>query len=488
MKTNLQRNVILDIDSYKNDHGKMLPINTEYMFSTIVPRRSNRYTNFVKAMGHQYAIRKYVCQPVEAWMIDEAEIEMKEQGFTFDRKRWEYILDKYNGYLPLEIRAVPEGSFVPVGVATVTLVNTDPQCAWLTSYVETMFQRVCWKMTTVASLSFDLYNYFDTMMEKHCGQRGKVNFHLHNFGSRGADSYEADILAGVAHLAAGFNGTDCAQANRNIKYYYNTTKPYGMSVTASEHSVMCTWSNSETRDDLAAVEMMIKLLEEKVATGDGLPIVSIVGDTYDIYRLTREYIGGIFKQRIIDLGKRGARVVVRPDSGDPLTMCLEVIKILMEQFGYTVNEFGYKVLPSYIGVIQGDGINNDSVRHIVARLDKARISLENIVFGMGSGLTHDAGRDEFSFSMKATALYDGKEWQDLLKRPITDLKKQSLTGRVSTYQDKNGNIFSERIDFPQVDGVRDMMETVYLNGHIIKEYTFDDVLAFNNDQLLVVSE
>lgn len=478
MKMTLERNIILDIDLYKNDHGKMLPPGTEYVYSTIVPRRANRYTDYVKVMGHQYAIKEYISQPIEAWMIEEAETELKEQGFAFDRERWQYILDTYDGYLPLEIRAVPEGCIVPVGVATVTIVNTDPKCAWLTSYIETMFQRVCWKMTTVASISYDLYGYLDDMMMKHCGERGKVNFHLHNFGSRGADSYESDILAGMAHLAAGFNGTDCAQANRNIKYYYKTNKSYGMSVTASEHSVMCAWSDASKHDDLEAVEMMISLLEDKVANGEGLPIVSIVGDTYDIYRLARDYIGDIFKARIIALGEKGARVVVRPDSGDPLTMCLDVIKILMDSFGYTVNKFGYKVLPPYIGVIQGDGINNDSIRHIVARLDKARISLENIIFGMGSGLTHDAGRDEFSFSMKATALYDGKVWHDLLKRPITDLKKQSLQGHVSTYIDKRGKIYSARAEEVTV-GSKEILETVYRDGIITKEYTFDDVLSYN---------
>ena len=478
MQATLQRNIILDIDSYKNDHGKMLPKNTEYIFSTIVPRRANRYADYVKVMGHQYAIKEYVCQPIEAWMIDEAEIEMREQGFSFNRARWQYLLDKYNGYFPLEIQALPEGFLAPIGVATVTIVNTDPQCAWLTSYIETMFQRVCWKMTTVASISYDLFKYLDDIMYKQTAQRGRVNFHLHNFGSRGADSYESDILAGIAHLSAGFNGTDCAQANRNIKYYYNTSKSYGMSVTASEHSVMCAWSDSNTHDDLEAVEMMITLLEEKVASNDGTPIISIVGDTYDIYRLAREYIGGIFKQRIIELGAKGAKVVVRPDSGDPLTMCHDVIKILMEQFGYTVNKQGYKVLPPYIGVIQGDGINNDSLRHIAARLDKSRISLENIVFGMGSGLTHDAGRDEFSFSMKATALYDGKEWVDLIKRPITDLTKQSLKGHVTTYRMPDGRIYTARLeDVPHSATI--LLETIYRNGAIVKQYTFDEVLSHN---------
>jgi nicotinamide phosphoribosyltransferase len=130
-------------------------------------------------------------------------------------------------------------------------------------------------------------------------------------------------------------------------------------------------------------------------------------------------------------------------------------------------------------VIQGDGINNDSIRHIVARLDKARISLENIVFGMGSGLTHDAGRDEFSFSMKATARYDGKIWHDLQKRPITDLGKQSLKGHVSTYisRDKQ-DIYTERIEDEHLLA-SDLMQTIYRDGKCYQEYTFDEILSHN---------
>ena len=171
---------------------------------------------------------------------------------------------------------------------------------------------------------------------------------------------------------------------------------------------------------------------------------------------------------------------MRPDSGDPLTMCLDVIKILMEKFGYTVNKQGYKVLPPYIGVIQGDGINNDSIRHIVSRLDRARISLENIIFGMGSGLTHDAGRDEFSFSMKATARFDGKIWHDLMKRPITDLGKQSLKGYLSTYQDtKSGKIFTDLATKAHAKHILDLLEPLYRDGKILKEYSFNEVLARN---------
>ncbi len=482
----LPPNIILNVDSYKNDHGKMLPIDTQYIFSTIVPRRPNKYTNLVKVMGTQYIVKEFLTQKVEPWMIEEAEIELKEHGFKLDKARWQYIIDKHNGYLPLEIRAVPEGKIIPVGNAIMTIVNTDPKCAWLTSYVETAIQRAVWKMTTVASISYDLYNLIDDMLYKHTGLHNLGQYHLHNFGSRGADGEDSDIIAGIAHLSAGFKGTDCTPANRNIKFYYNTKKAYGINITASEHSVMCSWSNAHEEDDFKAALMMIDLLEEKIKNNDGAPIVSIVADTYDIFRFTAEYIGSRLKDRIINLGKLGGKVVIRPDSGDPKEICIKVIKTLMQCFGYSTNDRGYKVLPPYIGVIQGDGINNDSLRLILKDLDREKISLENIVFGMGGGLTHEAGRDEFSFSMKATARFDGRIWHDLIKSPITDVTKRSLKGRVTTYSNLDQTvIFSDRIERAESDkNVIDLMETIYLNGKITKEYNFDEVLARNNTHLI----
>lgn len=471
----LQRNIILDTDSYKNDHGRMLSENTTKMFSVIIFRKPNKYTGFIKFMGLQYFLKEYLNDPITLEMINEAELEITQQGYVFDRKRWEYILNKYNGYLPLNIKSIKEGMVLPVGVPVVTIENTDDNCAWLVSYIETSIQRTIWKMTTVASISKNLYDYLSDIMFKHEGHRN-VDYHLHNFGARGADSYEVDIMSGISHAVGGFKGSDSLQTNRAIKYYYNTNTAYLSSVLASEHSVMCANSDAETKDDFKAVVKMIDLLEYNIENKIGVPIVSIVGDTYDIYRLAEEYLGIRLKHRIIDLGNKGGRVVLRPDSGDPKKICIEVIEILMEQFGYTLNKNGYKVLPNYIRVLQGDGINQDSIRDIVIELEKHNLSLENLFFGMGGGLTHEAGRDEFSCSMKATAIECNREWIDLQKDPITDIAKRSPKGRVTTYL-HNNEIFYERIELQNYnDTLIDLLNTHFLNGKILITYNFDQVL------------
>lgn len=480
----LKRNIILDTDSYKNDHQRMLPQNCKGIYSTVIPRKPNKYTNQVKVFGQQYLLKQYLTQKLTHEMIDEAQQEITEQGYPFNRKRWEYILNTTGGFLPLEIKAVPEGTILPVGLPIVTVKNTDEECAWLVSYVETMLHRVMWKMTTVASISLDLYQFLDKIMEKHCGMKGNVSFHLHNFGSRGADSYEADIMSGMAHLTSGFRGTDCLQANRNIKHYYNTKTPIGSSVLAAEHCNICAHSDINNRSDFEAAIKMLDILDEAIERYNieklGLPIVSIVGDTYDIYRFSDEYLGTKLKDRIIEQGKRGGRVVLRPDSGIPEEVSIKCIEILMNKFGFSVNKMGYKVLPEFIRVIQGDGINNDSIRKIVNELDIRKISLENIVFGMGGGLTHEASRDEFSFSMKATAMFDGNTWHDLFKDPITDHAKQSLKGLVSTFKDANGVYSAKKIGYNDLNPeYTDVMETIYLNGKITKEYTFEEIIYQN---------
>jgi nicotinamide phosphoribosyltransferase len=211
------------------------------------------------------------------------------------------------------------------------------------------------------------------------------------------------------------------------------------------------------------------------------PIVSIVIDTYDAYRFVREFIGTRLKEMIIEIAARcpGARLVMRPDSGDATTMPIEILDILADKFGTTLNANGFKVLPSFIGVIQGDGINEDSIRQIVANLEAKNYSIENLVFGMGGKLVHpEKGRDTYSFAMKGSAqqLADGT-WEDLFKDPITDVGKRSLRGRVTTYECTNSHkIIAERIELQEVNHfLKDMMVDIYIDGEIFNLSNFDDV-------------
>lgn len=479
----LKRNLILDTDSYKNDHGRMIKEGTEFIYSAITPRRANEFTSLIVVAGHQYLIKEYLTgQRITEEMIDEAEAEIEAQGYQFNRERWEYILKQHQGKLPLKIKAIPEGTVVPVGCPIVTIVNTDPKCAWLVSYVETMFLRGMWFMTTVASTARELKSYLSEVMFKHTGQK-YVGFHVHNFGARGASSYEASNMAGMAHAML-FDGSDDLQSNRNIKYYYNTSNNFTSSVIASEHSVSCSNSDAEKNVDFPIAVKMLDILEEAVdrynKTGKGVPVVSIVIDTYDAFRFVKDYLGRDLKDRVIQLGKKGGKVVVRPDSGDPVEMPIRILEILLNIFGYTENEQGYKVLPPYIGVIQGDGINSKSIRTICEKLEERKICLSNIVFGMGGKLTHpEKGRDTFSFAMKASAQYNINDghWVDLFKNPITDTGKRSLKGRVTTFKSKNNDsIIADRIELLEINkNLEDMMVDVFLDGESLNETKFEEV-------------
>ncbi|SOK58375.1 Nicotinamide phosphoribosyltransferase [Yersinia phage fHe-Yen9-04] len=482
---NLKVNFILNVDSYKTGHGFMMKDGVVALESNIIARKPSKFATHVVMMGIQYYLQEYLDINITVDDINEAEHETSQRGDDFDREFWEHIVEVHGGKIPLHIRAIPEGTLVPVGCPLVRTFSTDERVAVIESYIETQLQRAIWFPTTVASNARSIKEFLADTMERHAGHRF-VDYHLHNFGDRGASSYESAMIAGMAHATV-FNGSDCLSANRFIKYYYNTDKAYLTSVTASEHSATCSNSDADKRDDFNMALKMVRLWEKKVdrfiANGSvGVPpIVSIVIDTYDAYRFVREFIGTRLKDMIIEIAKRcpGAKLVMRPDSGDPTTMPIEIIELLMEKFGSTVNGYGYKVLPPFIGVIQGDGINETSIRQIVSNLDDKKLCIENIVFGMGGKLVHPAdGRDTFSFAMKGSAQkLEDATWEDLFKDPITDVGKRSLRGRVTTYECTNTHkIIAERIELQEINPfLRDMMVDMYIDGVIMNLCSFDEV-------------
>lgn len=482
---NLNVNFILNVDSYKTAHGMMMKEGVVALESNIIARKPTPYATHVVMMGIQIYLQEYLDITITTADIDEAEEETASRGDYFDRPFWEHIVEVHKGRVPLHIRAIPEGTVVPVGMPLVRSMSTDPAVLVIASYIETQLQRAIQFPTTVASNARSIKSFLADTMERHSGQRF-VDYHLHNFGDRSASCYEAAWLAGVSHAVV-FSGSDCLMANRYIKHYYHTKKNYLSSVMATEHSATCSNSDADKRDDfnmaLKMVRIWEKMCDDYIAKGSvGIPpIVSIVIDTYDAYRFVREFIGTRLKATIQEIAAKcpGAKLVMRPDSGDPATMPIEILEILADKFGTTLNAKGMRVLPSYIGVIQGDGIEEDSIRAIVANLDKHNLSLENIVFGMGGKLVHPPkGRDTYSFAMKGSAqqLSEGT-WEDLFKDPITDVGKRSLRGRVTTYKCKqSGKIMAERVELAAVNPfLEDMMVDVYKDGVIMNLSTFDEV-------------
>jgi nicotinamide phosphoribosyltransferase len=285
-----------------------------------------------------------------------------------------------------------------------------------------------------------------------------------------------------------FSGSDNSRANINIKKLYNTKKSYTSSVDATEHSTMCANSDAKNKNDFGAAVMLVELLEEKVrrmkaGTLKGLPIVSGVIDTYNAYRFITEFLGGPeLKPRIEACGKAGAKLVLRPDSGIPEVEVPKILQLAGDTFGYTINKLGYKELVPYIGVLQGDGINLHSIPVILhAACDVAGWSFSSFLFGMGGGLVHEAGRDEYSFSQKATAMSFNRDasvngdWISLLKEPITDSKKKSLSGYIINIVDSDGVIRS--IDRKMWGGERIVYNVVFEDGeHFVNEVdAFDAV-------------
>lgn len=445
----LKSNFCLMADGYKCCHHSQMPSNVDYTYTVAVPRKMAPYASEIVAAGQSMVASFFASVRITEEMIDEAEIEISEQGYEFNRVGWERIVRELDGRLPLRIMGVEEGRIIPVQTPMLGWVNTVPGFAWLCGDVETVIQCIVWKMTTVASICREIRRAL-SQYAKATGATSDVSYMLHNFGDRGADAPEAAVIAGIAHAML-FDGSDCLQVNRYVKKLYGTSQATTSSIDASEHYTMTSNSNCETKDDYGAAVMMVERLEAAVKRtkekGIGIPFVSAVIDTFDDERFVSEYLGtnqSKITQRESNLKDRivnsGGRMICRPDSGDPYTKPGQIGRILADKFGSTVNEKGYEVLHPSVGVIQGDGITIDTYEKVVLGWIGAGFSLDNFCMGMGSGVTHDGRRDDFSFSVKAIAnKLNTDRWQSLLKAPKTDMTKKSLSG-LARCQEVNGEL------------------------------------------------
>jgi len=405
-------NIILSSDSYKYSQFNQYPPGTEYVYSYIESRgaESPEYDILVY-IGHQAWIREYGTNRISKADIDEAEAMLKAHGEPFYREGWEYILEAHGGRLPVEIRCIEEGIRTGAGVPLVTIVNTDPKCYWLTSFLETSLLRAIWYPTTVASNSYASKRVIKKYLEL-TGDPSGLDFKLHDFGCRGVSSAESAGLSGLAHLVS-FNGTDNVAALLAAHRYYDADMA-GFSIPAMEHSTVTSWGRENERDSYAN---MLKLYGKPGA------MFAAVSDSYNIFEAIKMW--GSMKDEII---ASGATVVIRPDSGEPASMVANVVVALGEEFGYTINSKGYKVLNT-VRVIQGDGINTASIRRILSTLEILGWSADNVAFGQGGALLQQVNRDTMKFAMKCSAICVNGEWRDVYKDPVTDSGKRSKRGR-----------------------------------------------------------
>ena len=461
-------NPILNTDSYKPSHWLQMPPGSEFQHSYIESRGGTYDATLF--FGLQMFLKQYLSVPVTLGDIEEAKLFLSQHGEPFNESGWRRLVEKRNGVYPLRIRAVKEGTLVPIRNVLVTAENTDPEFVWMTSYWETALLRAVWYPTTVATISYSIKQVIKGYLEE-TGDPSGINFKLHDFGARGVSSFESASLGGAAHLV-NFMGSDTISGIIALQRYYNATIMPGYSIPASEHSTITSWGRENEK---AAYENMLAQFGKKGA------MFACVSDSYDILEACNMWAS--MREEIVD---SGAMVVVRPDSGHPETVVLEVVQRLAEGFGTTINEKGYKVLNN-IRVIQGDGINEQSIRGILMNLKFAGYSADNVAFGMGGALLQQMNRDTQQFAMKCSALRINGEWIDVYKDPVGDKGKTSKRGRLTLVRDYGGNgpnFKTIRIEdlkgYEETSDWREVLETVWEDGVLIRDQTLDGIRANAN--------
>lgn len=453
---------VLDTDSYKLSHWVQYPPNTTKMFSYL-ESRGGKYNKTV-FFGLQYYLKKYLSQPVTREQVEEAAAFAKLHGEPFNYEGWMHIVNSHAGRLPVRIRAVKEGTVVPIQNVLMSVESTDPKCFWLVSWLETMLVRL-WYPITVATQSWHIKKDIEGYLQASHDNADGLLFKLHDFGSRGVSSQESAMIGGAAHLV-NFMGSDTIAGIYMANKYYNHEMA-GFSIPASEHSTMTMWGKAN--EALAYANMLEQYKDQ--------PIFACVSDSYDIYNAAENLWGGELRDKVKEYN---GTLVVRPDSGDPPTVVVNLLNILWRQFGATINGKGYKVLADGVRVIQGDGINQQSIRNILDAVLKSGFSAENVNFGMGGALLQQLDRDTQKFAFKCSwAEVDGRG-VDVFKQPATDGVKKSKKGRLELIETETG---LRTVTREQLSGTKkySLLETVFLNGDIIREQSLEEIRTLANE-------
>ena len=458
----MNKNICLTTDYYKLNHWNQYPVGTEKVYSYFECRKGAKFAE-TPFFGLQYIIKNHLEGVVVTREKIENAAKLCKAHFGsekyFNREGWEYILNSHGGKLPVVIKAVEEGTVVPINNVLMTIENTDNKCFWLTNFLETILSQV-WYPITVASLSREvkvtLNEYFTLTSDG-----GLLNFGLHDFGFRGASSWESAGIGGAAHLI-NFLGTDTVVAMEVAMNYYNANL-YGLaySVAATEHSVMTALGKN-------GEEQVVENLLNEYPTG----ILSVVADSYDIYNFVSNIVGTKFKDRIL---ARDGVFVVRPDSITPTHPAPEdemvwIMENLWANIGGTINSKGYKVINPKVRVLWGDGIDIDGIKKILYAVTKAGFATENMAcFGMGGGLLQKVNRDTQRCAFKCSAQYRDGQWYDIQKNP-KDVSKASKKGKLKLIK-----VDGEFETVGENDPGEDYLKVVFTNGVLVKEIDFDTV-------------
>lgn len=444
-------NPILLTDSYKYSHYKQYPPGTTKVYSYF----ESRGGDFDKTLffGLQYIIKKYLTTPITQRDIIEARelIDAHMGPDLFNLEGWQHILEEHDGHLPLEIKAVPEGTLVPFRNVLMTVENTDPECYWLTNFMETLLVQV-WYPTTVATLSHEIKKIILGSLRR-SGDPSLIDFKLHDFGFRGVSSVESAAIGGLAHLV-NFKGSDTIPALMAAREYYDEPMA-GFSIPAAEHSTIISWGRDKEED---AFRNMLTQFPEG--------LVAVVSDSYDIMEACDFLWGSRLKEEVL---ARNGTVVVRPDSGVPHEIIPDVFDVLGKRFDFTVNDKGFKELPSQIAVIQGDGMDYDECGRILEALNRRGWSSNQLAFGMGGALLQRLHRDTHRFAFKCSYVEVNGEGHAVNKTTAQDPSKASKAGRLvlAEFDDGTWKTYTENEN--RHDLFRDRLEQVFLDGALTRD-------------------
>lgn len=457
----MRSNLILDTDSYKSSHFLQYPSNMSSMFSYL-ESRGGAYKKTV-FFGLQYLLREYLSQCITPADVIEAEMFFKDHGEPFPTAAWNKVVNVHNGHIPLTIRAVTEGSVVPTHniLMSVESATQDPELAWMVSWMETMLMRL-WYPITVATTSYECKKtILKHLMKTSDDPWAEINFKLHDFGGRGVSSRESAAIGGAAHLA-NFMGSDTVEGIRTANMcYYSPMAAF--SIPAAEHSTITSWGRD--KEDEAYANMVSRFCKPGA-------LVACVSDSYDLYRVVEEVWGGKLHKQIQE---SGATLVVRPDSGDPATVVVNTLDLLARRVGKSMNKKGYYNLPPYFKVIQGDGVNIQSIDEILTKMELSGWSGSNVAFGMGGALLQKCDRDTQKFAYKcSSAIVDGKQ-RDVFKDPVTDPGKASKKGPLDLILNERGEY--QTVARTSLTAGMSQLRTVYEYGETGSRFDISTDLA-----------
>jgi nicotinamide phosphoribosyltransferase len=453
-------------DSYKVSMPRQYPPNTENIFSYIESRGGEQEQLF---LGLQGFVKQYLLKPITKKQIDFAEKFWKIHGEPFDRTPWDIVINEYNGFLPLTIRAVDEGTVLPTKniLVSVELTEDDSRLIGLVTTVETSLLRAVWYPTTVGTQSWKIKQIIKKFLET-SGDVTGLPFKLHDFGARGVSSYESAEIGAFAHLV-NFMGTDTVAgimyASENYDAQFETI---GFSIPASEHSTITSWGRPHEK------EAYVNMLRNFAKPG---AIFACVSDSYNIYDAARMWV--TLKDEIIS---SGATLVIRPDSGDPLSVIPKLINILQygftdtsgkiwEGFPLTENAKSFKVLQQ-VRIIWGDGIDQQAISSILRTMvNLYGWSADMFAFGMGGALLQGVNRDNLRFAMKCSSAKINGKWVDVYKDPVDDPGKRSKSGRLALIIDPITRVYSTVAE----DWMPNQLTPVYINGKLMKNLSLSKI-------------